>query len=456
MFPDVPDMWAKDAVAALAAKGILEGYPDGTFKGDRAATRYEVAMIVARLLAKMEQEHATFATKADLDELRKLVGQLREELDALGVRVQNLEDNVTKLDKRVTELERITFYGSLDTRFVSMRLQNNGLNDGTNGTLAPANPNVTIPTPANPQVGIPFFGSTVGEGRPTAVNAFPWNASSFNNKPTDALRPSYNVVVGSTYSLGSAPIISLGVASASGIGQNPLLGITGLTGLPAAVPLVLPVFEVRSGRPWTKGVGWSGQGILGLRIKLNDDMDAGAEFASYFTTGDAVVDAYHGVSASRLSNAFAGNTVLGGTGTGQNDDHTLADTLMTGYPRYHEKKECLALLGVIGSTPDNTIPDATRKRLLTFLVAQMQTSDDVVLRRQACLNLALLDAIDRRAIEAVISFYEKSNNVWETFPVQQFFEYHVARIQRLPERAAYRQRLAAVDGLYTENILKFL
>ncbi|MFX8106576.1 S-layer homology domain-containing protein, partial [Acinetobacter baumannii] len=65
MFPDVPDMWAKDAVAALAAKGILEGYPDGTFKGDRAATRYEVAMIVARLLAKMEQEHATFATKAD-------------------------------------------------------------------------------------------------------------------------------------------------------------------------------------------------------------------------------------------------------------------------------------------------------------------------------------------------------------------------------------------------------
>ncbi len=121
-FPDVPDMWASDAVRALAAKGLLEGYPDGTFKGDRAATRYEVAMIVARLLAKMEQEHATFATKADLDDLRRLVNQLREELSSLGVRVQNLEDNVAKLDKRVTELERITFYGNFHAIGVTQHL----------------------------------------------------------------------------------------------------------------------------------------------------------------------------------------------------------------------------------------------------------------------------------------------------------------------------------------------
>lgn len=118
-FPDVPDMWASDAVRALAAKGLLEGYPDGTFKGDRAATRYEVAMIVARLLAREEQEHATFASKADLDAVRQLVGQLREELDALGVRVQHLEDSVANLDKRVTELERITFYGNFHSIAIS-------------------------------------------------------------------------------------------------------------------------------------------------------------------------------------------------------------------------------------------------------------------------------------------------------------------------------------------------
>jgi hypothetical protein len=115
MFPDVPDMWAADAVRTLAAKGLLEGYPDGTFKGDRAATRYEVAMIVARLLAREEQEHALFASKADLDELMRLARQLSEELDALGVRVTNLEGNVATLDKRVTALERVTFYGSMRT-----------------------------------------------------------------------------------------------------------------------------------------------------------------------------------------------------------------------------------------------------------------------------------------------------------------------------------------------------
>src|SRR5579862_9592295 len=137
MFPDLPqEHWAKDAVAALAAKGLVEGYPDGTFKGDRAATRYEVAMIVARLLAKIEAEHATFATKADLDALRKLVNQLKDELDALGVRVQNLEENVGRLDKRVTELERIRFYGFNDSRFVSQGFLNNGLTLGTGGNIA--------------------------------------------------------------------------------------------------------------------------------------------------------------------------------------------------------------------------------------------------------------------------------------------------------------------------------
>ena len=46
LFPDVPEgHWAKDAVAALAAKGLVEGYPDGTFKGDRSASRWEVAMV---------------------------------------------------------------------------------------------------------------------------------------------------------------------------------------------------------------------------------------------------------------------------------------------------------------------------------------------------------------------------------------------------------------------------
>ena len=120
LFPDVPaEHWARDAVANLAAKGLLEGYPDGTFKGDRAATRWEMAMLVARFLAKMEQEHATFASKADLEELQNLVNSLKDELAALGVRVGKLEDKVGDIDKRVVDLERIRFSGEIDSIFVT-------------------------------------------------------------------------------------------------------------------------------------------------------------------------------------------------------------------------------------------------------------------------------------------------------------------------------------------------
>ena len=145
LFPDVPeDHWARDAVAALAARGLVEGYPDGTFKGDRAASRWETAIVVARLLAKMEQTHATFATRLELDELRKLVNALREELDALGVRVGNLEENVSRLDKRVSELERITFYGLLETHVVMQSFQNDGAADNDAGRFGAGAPG-TVP-----------------------------------------------------------------------------------------------------------------------------------------------------------------------------------------------------------------------------------------------------------------------------------------------------------------------
>ena len=130
LFPDVPDThWAKDAVSSLAARGLLEGYPDGTFKGDRASSRFEVAMIVARLLAAYEHDTTNFATKADLDTLRQLANAMRPELEALGVRVTNLEEQTARLDKRVTELERITFYGSFDTRVVAQTFHNDGQPD---------------------------------------------------------------------------------------------------------------------------------------------------------------------------------------------------------------------------------------------------------------------------------------------------------------------------------------
>ena len=89
-FSDVTaDDWAYQAVSDLSAQGVVEGYPDGTFKGERNMTRYELAQIVARLMAKEDQLNAE--QQATLD---KLAGEYADELANLGVRVANLEKKV--------------------------------------------------------------------------------------------------------------------------------------------------------------------------------------------------------------------------------------------------------------------------------------------------------------------------------------------------------------------------
>ena len=92
-FSDVTaDDWAYQAVSDLSAQGVVEGYPDGTFKGERNMTRYELAQIVARLMAKEDQLNAQ--QQATLD---KLAGEYADELANLGVRVSNLEKKVGNL-----------------------------------------------------------------------------------------------------------------------------------------------------------------------------------------------------------------------------------------------------------------------------------------------------------------------------------------------------------------------
>ena len=95
-FMDVPQgHWSYDAVGLLASRGIVSGYPDGAFKGAQPATRYEMASVVARALVTVDAEKAS---KQDLELLKKLVMEFKDELDALGVKVDSL-------DKRVAVLE---------------------------------------------------------------------------------------------------------------------------------------------------------------------------------------------------------------------------------------------------------------------------------------------------------------------------------------------------------------
>ena len=111
---DVPsNHWAYQAIQSLSADGLIDGYPDGSFNGDRPLTRYEMAVIVARVIAKIEATGAGTASKTDLDKLQKLIAALKDELDALGVRVTNLEDAVAWLDRRTKVAQSFAVHGTV-------------------------------------------------------------------------------------------------------------------------------------------------------------------------------------------------------------------------------------------------------------------------------------------------------------------------------------------------------
>ena len=98
-FMDVPmNHWAYDAIGQLAAHGILSGFPDGTYKGQQQTTRYEMASALARALAVVDM---TKASKQDVEMLKRLVVEFKDELEALGVRVDELDERVRVLEDRL-------------------------------------------------------------------------------------------------------------------------------------------------------------------------------------------------------------------------------------------------------------------------------------------------------------------------------------------------------------------
>ncbi len=131
-FSDVPEgHWAYNSIEKLAAEGIIEGYGDGTYRGSRNITRYEMAQMVARALARYENVPAatksasvtseeppvTFddrpqgisaASRAELD---RLAMEFHEELDGLGVRVAELEKHA----------DRVQWSGKIEMNFANIR-----------------------------------------------------------------------------------------------------------------------------------------------------------------------------------------------------------------------------------------------------------------------------------------------------------------------------------------------
>jgi hypothetical protein len=154
-FADVPtDHWAYQSVDRLQKDGIVIGYPDGTYGGKRAMTRYEFAVAIARLLEKIpasvdlsnyntkaETDEAIraatagFATKEEVAELRRLVNEFQTELTTLGIDIDALKKRMTALEGRVTALEtevkRVQIYGSaqVNVRGTNTRTNNTSFRD---------------------------------------------------------------------------------------------------------------------------------------------------------------------------------------------------------------------------------------------------------------------------------------------------------------------------------------
>ena len=89
-FSDVtPQDWAYQAVAQLAAQGVVNGYPDGTFQGQHNITRFEMAQMVAKAMARQERTDAEQQAV-----INRLANEFSTELNNLGVRVSTLENKV--------------------------------------------------------------------------------------------------------------------------------------------------------------------------------------------------------------------------------------------------------------------------------------------------------------------------------------------------------------------------
>lgn len=138
-FTDVSaDDWAYQAVASLSDEGVIDGYPDGTFRGDKHVTRYEIAQIVARLMAKEDTLNAS-----QKETLAKLSSQYANELKDLGVRVAELEKKRGATDL-ITEL-RVQSIDRYDSVFKGNVQKHNELSTRVRlNTITPVNDRVHL------------------------------------------------------------------------------------------------------------------------------------------------------------------------------------------------------------------------------------------------------------------------------------------------------------------------
>ncbi|GEM_PF-6467962 len=137
-FKDVPKThWAYEAIEELARKGYIDGYPDGTFRGRSFVTRYDLALLAAKIVAKLEDIETAggVISPEDAELIKKLVLEFRKELEDLGLKYSKLEKTLDDYKKRVEKLEKksLSMEYTMEGLFVRDYKSTTDIQDDTNG-----------------------------------------------------------------------------------------------------------------------------------------------------------------------------------------------------------------------------------------------------------------------------------------------------------------------------------
>ena len=147
---DVPaGHWAKDAVDAIVRCGLIQGFPDGTFRGNENLTRYQAALIFHRLLTSGAMASCGFS-QTDTTAIVKGMQEVSAELAAISARVTDLEKasadqaaRIAALEERINALNAGTGNAdltALNARIDALELAVRNIPAGPQGPAGPAGP----------------------------------------------------------------------------------------------------------------------------------------------------------------------------------------------------------------------------------------------------------------------------------------------------------------------------
>lgn len=109
-FSDVPKShWAYEAVNKLSEKGLISGYPDGSFKGEKPVSRYAFAMVTAKILALVEQKSKDNSIEDlgddDFETIKVLVLEFGEDMFLMGLRLKDIQSEFNNLKTETNNLK---------------------------------------------------------------------------------------------------------------------------------------------------------------------------------------------------------------------------------------------------------------------------------------------------------------------------------------------------------------